>query len=81
MICPMTEELVTLAELSRRVGLSPQRVRQLATEDPAFPARRKVGRAWAVVWTDAERYFAARQPKPGRPRQESGQESGLESEG
>ena len=63
----MTEELVTLAEVSRRVGLSPQRIRQLATEDPAFPARRKVGRAWAVAWSEAETYFAARRPRPGRP--------------
>jgi predicted DNA-binding transcriptional regulator AlpA len=71
MIPSMTEELVSLPEVGRRVGLSAQRIRQLADEDPTFPARRKVGRVWAVVWPEAERYFATRQPKPGRPRRES----------
>lgn len=64
----MDDDLITLAELGRRQGLSPQRVRQLANSDPAFPPRRRVGRYWLVSAAAAERYFAARgEPKGGRP--------------
>jgi hypothetical protein len=67
----MDEKLVSLAEVGRRVGLSAQRVRQLAATDPTFPARQKVGQGWAVVWSEAEHYFAGRHPKPGpKPRQQ-----------
>jgi hypothetical protein len=60
-------ELVTLAEVSRRVRLSPQRVGQLALR-PDFPERHRIGNAWVVSWPEAERWFRERKPdKGGRP--------------
>jgi hypothetical protein len=60
-------ELVTLAEVSRRVRLSPQRVGQLALR-PDFPERRRIGNAWVVSWPEAERWFRDRElGKGGRP--------------
>jgi len=63
----MADDLVTLSEVARRVRLSPQRVRQLAARDPAFPERHQYGGYWLVSWASAERYFQQRHPRPGRP--------------
>lgn len=54
------EELVTGAEAARRLGLSRERVRQLA-EKPGFPEPLgKVGNAIVWRWRDVERWSAAR---------------------
>jgi hypothetical protein len=63
----MEDDLITLAELARRKRISPQRVRQLAATDPAFPERRRVGRYWLVSAAAGMAYFANRQPRKGRP--------------
>jgi predicted DNA-binding transcriptional regulator AlpA len=63
---------VNLSEVARRVGLSRQRVRQLVDEDPDFPKPEWVGTAWVVEWSKVERYFAEREPKPGRPPKANG---------
>jgi predicted DNA-binding transcriptional regulator AlpA len=65
----MDDEVVTLAEVARRVGLSPQRVAVLAHR-PGFPERQRIGNAWAVSWPEAEAWFQARTTKPGRPRKQ-----------
>jgi hypothetical protein len=64
-------EQVTLAEVARRVGLSPQRVAVLA-DRPGFPERHRIGNAWVVSWPEAEAWFQARTAKPGRPRKRPG---------
>ena len=62
-------ELVTLAEIGRRVGLTTERVRQLARDDPNWPVPRtqwlRLGRYWLVPWQPVEAYFAARDRRSG----------------
>jgi hypothetical protein len=62
-------ELVTLAEIGRRVGLTTERVRQLARDDPNWPIPRtqwrRVGRYWLVPWEPIKTYFAARDSRSG----------------
>jgi hypothetical protein len=72
MIHGMADDLITLADLARRVGLSSRRVRQIADADPAFPPRRRLGRYWVVSYSEARAYFAARgvPGKSGRPRRQ-----------
>jgi predicted DNA-binding transcriptional regulator AlpA len=63
-------ELVTLAEVARRVGLSPQRIGQLA-QRPDFPERRKLGHYWLVDAAEVERWLRERpRDKGGRPRKQ-----------
>jgi predicted DNA-binding transcriptional regulator AlpA len=64
----MTMTQVNLSEVARRIGLSRQRVRQLVDEDPKFPRPEWVGNAWVVDWAKVQRWNAARDAKPGRPR-------------
>jgi hypothetical protein len=63
------QELVTLAEIGRRVGLSKERVSQLSKTDPAWPVPRdqwkKLGPYWQLPWPPVEAYFAARKPVHG----------------
>ena len=62
-------EMVTLAEIARRVHLSKQRVQQLAHKDPDFPIPKeqwqKVGRYYFLPWEPVKAYFDARQPQHG----------------
>lgn len=62
-------EMVTLAEIARRVHLSKQRVNQLAHGDPDFPVPKerwqKVGRYYFLPWPPVEAYFNARDPQHG----------------
>jgi transcriptional regulator with XRE-family HTH domain len=60
MIRVMDDERITFTELARRVGLSQQRISQLARDDPDFPPRYRAGPSWQVSWPEAERYFAER---------------------
>lgn len=59
----MDDERITFTELARRVGLSQQRISQLARDDPDFPRRYKAGPAWQVSWPEAEAYFARREQR------------------
>lgn len=62
-------ELVTLAEIARRVGLSKQRVSQLVNTDPDWPVPRsewkKLGAYWQIPWPPVEEYFRKRKPAHG----------------
>jgi hypothetical protein len=62
-------EMVTLAEIARRVDLSKQRVSQLANRDPDFPIPKeqwqKVGRYYFLPWEPVKAYFDERQPQHG----------------
>jgi hypothetical protein len=62
-------EMVTLAEIARRVDLSKQRVQQLAHRDPDFPVPKeewqKVGRYYFLPWEPVKAYFEARKPQHG----------------
>ncbi|WP_185893493.1 MarR family transcriptional regulator [Streptomyces sp. WAC08241] len=62
-------EMVTLAEIARRVELSKQRVQQLAHRDPDFPIPKeqwqKVGRYYFLPWEPVKAYFEARNPQHG----------------
>jgi hypothetical protein len=62
-------EMVTLAEIARRVDLSKQRVQQLAHRDPDFPVPKeeweKVGRYYFLPWEPVKAYFEARNPQHG----------------
>ena len=62
-------EMVTLAEIARRVELSKQRVQQLAHKDPDFPVPKdewqKVGRYYFLPWEPVKAYFEAREPQHG----------------
>jgi transcriptional regulator with XRE-family HTH domain len=61
------DERITFTELARRVGLSQQRISQLARDDPDFPRRYRAGPAWQVSWPEAKTYFARRdQRRPER---------------
>lgn len=65
----MDDDLISLAEVARRVGYGATWVRKLADTDPAFPTRRLVSGYWLVSAAAAEAYFKARgEPKKGRPR-------------
>jgi hypothetical protein len=57
---------VSLREAAKRVGVSPQRITELAKTDPTFPPKKKVGRSLAVSWPAFERWHKARNRKPGR---------------
>ncbi|WP_405187313.1 MarR family transcriptional regulator (plasmid) [Streptomyces anulatus] len=62
-------EMVTLAEIARRVSLSKQRVSQLANGDPDFPVPKeqwqKVGRYYFLPWEPVKAYFDEREPQHG----------------
>ena len=70
-------ELVTLAEIGRRVGVTTGQVRQLARDDPTWPVPkeqwRRVGRSWQLPWGPIKAYFATRnsrsEPKGGTESQ------------
>lgn len=70
------QELVTLAEIARRVvalgyaeTMSRERVRQLSDSDPDWPVPRsewkKLGPYWQIPWPPVEKYFRARKPMHG----------------
>ncbi len=64
------EEVLSAAEVARRLGVSRERVRQLAEEPGRFPtAVGKTGKSRAWRWGDVADWVAAggRRP-PGRPR-------------
>ncbi|GAA3154596.1 hypothetical protein ACFQ0X_43775 [Streptomyces rectiviolaceus] len=64
-----TPEMVTLAEIARRVELSKQRVQQLAHRDPDFPIPKeqwqKIGRYYFLPWEPVKAYFEERSPEHG----------------
>jgi len=57
-------ELISVTEAARRLGLSPQRVRQFV-ESGRLRAR-KVGAQWVIRAADLRR-FANKPRRPGRP--------------
>lgn len=61
--------MVTLAEIARRVGLSKQRISQLARRDPDWPVPesewQQVGRYFLLPWEPVKAYFDQRDPKIG----------------
>lgn len=61
--------MVTLAEIARRVGLSKQRISQLARKDPEWPVPeaewQKVGRYFFLPWEPVKQYFDDREPQVG----------------
>lgn len=61
--------MVTLAEIARRVGLSKQRISQLARRDPDWPVPesewQQVGRYYFLPWEPIKAYFDAREPQIG----------------
>jgi hypothetical protein len=70
------QELVTLAEIARRVvalgyakTMSKERVSQLSKTDPAWPVPRsewrKLGPYWQIPWAPIEEYFRTRKPVHG----------------
>jgi hypothetical protein len=65
MIHGMDHDLITFTELARRVGLSQQRISQLAATDPQFPDTFAFGPARVVSWEEAEAYFKARRERYG----------------
>jgi DNA-binding transcriptional MerR regulator len=60
---PTTKDLITTSEISRAIGVSPQRVNQLARARGIAPAR-TVGNA--KLWRAADLRRFERRP-PGRP--------------
>lgn len=64
---PTLPELVSVPEAAEILGVSPQRVRELAAANPAFPEpmyELRTGKLWL---RDAIDVFARRDRKPGRP--------------
>jgi hypothetical protein len=70
------QELVTLAEIARRVvelgyakSMSKERVSQLSKTDPNWPIPRtewkKLGPYWQIPWPPVEAYFRNRKPVHG----------------
>lgn len=70
------QELVTLAEIARRVvelgyaqTMSKERVSQLSKTDPDWPVPRsewkKLGPYWQIPWPPVEEYFRNRKPVRG----------------
>lgn len=70
------QELVTLAEIARRVvdlgyaeTMSKERVSQLSKTDPDWPVPRdqwkKLGPYWQIPWPPIEEYFRNRKPVHG----------------
>jgi len=66
------DEMVTFDEISKRVGMSRQRVRQIAEKDADWPVPRaqwrRAGRSWVFEWGPIEDFFHTRKPQTGRPR-------------
>jgi hypothetical protein len=70
------QELVTLAEIARRVvelgyarSMSKERVSQLSKTDPKWPVPRsewkRLGPYWQIPWPPVEEYFRMRKPVHG----------------
>jgi predicted DNA-binding transcriptional regulator AlpA len=59
------DDLVSGAEIARRIGVSRERVRQLAEREEFPPALGRVGSAKIWRWSDVERWLAVtgRQPR------------------
>ena len=70
MISGMDHDLITFTELARRVGLSQQRISQLAATDPKFPDTFPFGPVRVVSWEEAEQYFKDRKQRSGRQVEE-----------
>ncbi len=64
---PTLPELVSVPEAAEILGVSPQRVRELALTNPAFPEPMRELRTGKLWLRDAIDVFARRDPKPGRP--------------
>jgi predicted DNA-binding transcriptional regulator AlpA len=67
----MTHHLMGTAEIADRLGVSRQRVHQIETSDPTFPApvaELSAGKVWES--TDVERWIAEkRKAEPGRRKE------------
>lgn len=69
---PTLPELVSVPEAAEILGVSPQRVRELAGTNPGFPEpmyELRTGKLWL---RDAIEAFAGRDRKPGRPPKAQG---------
>ena len=61
------DDPITFRQLAPLVGLSHQRISQLATDDPDFPEVERIGPSKVVSRAAALAYFDRRQPRRGRP--------------
>jgi hypothetical protein len=66
------DEYVHLAEIGRRVGKSPEWIRQLAASDRGFPpaAPFHVGRSRVWAWSAVKRYWDQRTTRTPTPPKE-----------
>jgi hypothetical protein len=65
---PALPDLVSAPEAAEILGVSPQRLHQIATDNSAFPEpvyELRAGKLWLRAAVEA---FASRERKPGRPR-------------
>lgn len=65
---PTLPELVSAPEAAEILGVSPQRIHQIATDNGGFPEpvyELRAGKLWLRAAVEA---FASRERKPGRPR-------------
>ena len=61
------EDLVTASEIGRRLGVSRQRIAQLAAREDFPDPIGQLGKYTVFRWRDVERWNARTERRPGRP--------------